>query len=151
MLDKLKEIIIHHEGKRSLVYDDATSISLTKGSTLKGYATIGVGRDISGFGLSEDEIHYLLDNDIKRCIEEIERQNFSWWENLNEVRKICIISQVFNMGLTRFLNFKNMIKALERKDYPRASIEMRDSLWYRQNTNRVEQLAVWMDCGHFPQ
>ena len=55
------------------------------------------------------------------------------------------------MGLTRFLNFKNMIKALERKDYARASIEMRDSLWYRQNTNRVEQLAVWMDCGQFPQ
>ena len=150
-LEKLKEIITEHEGRRSLVYDDATGKTLTKGSTLIGYPTISVGRELSGFGLSDDEMDYLLDNDIKRCIEEIERQNYSWWDDLNDARRTVIISQVFNMGLSRFRGFKRQIKALERKDFTRASEEMRSSRWYNQNTSRVESLAVWMDSGIIPE
>ena len=150
-LEKLKEIITEHEGRRSLVYDDATGKTLTKGSTLIGYPTISVGRELSGFGLSDDEMDYLLDNDIKRCIEEIERQNYSWWPGLNDARRTVIISQVFNMGLSRFRGFKKQIKALERKDFTRASEEMRSSRWYNQNTSRVESLAVWMDSGIIPE
>ena len=150
-IEKLKEIITEHEGRRSLVYDDATGKTLTKGSTLIGYPTISVGRELSGFGLSDDEMDYLLDNDIKRCIEEIERQNYSWWPGLNDARRTVIISQVFNMGLSRFRGFKKQIKALERKDFTRASEEMRSSKWYNQNTSRVESLAVWMDSGIIPE
>ena len=150
-IEKLKEIITEHEGRRSLVYDDATGKTLTKGSTLIGYPTISVGRELSGFGLSDDEMDYLLDNDIKRCIEEIERQNYSWWDDLNDARRTVIISQVFNMGLSRFRGFKRQIKALERKDHTRASEEMRSSKWYNQNTSRVESLAVWMDSGIIPE
>ena len=150
-IEKLKEIITEHEGRRSLVYDDATGKTLTKGSTLIGYPTISVGRELSGFGLSDDEMDYLLDNDIKRCIEEIERQNYSWWPGLNDARRTVIISQVFNMGLSRFRGFKRQIKALERKDFTRASEEMRSSKWYNQNTSRVESLAVWMDSGIIPE
>ena len=150
-IEKLKEIITEHEGRRSLVYDDATGKTLTKGSTLIGYPTISVGRELSGFGLSDDEMDYLLDNDIKRCIEEIERQNYSWWPGLNDARRTVIISQVFNMGLSRFRGFKKQIKALERKDFTRASEEMRSSRWYNQNTSRVESLAVWMDSGIIPE
>ena len=64
---------------------------------------------------------------------------------------MVIVSQVFNMGLSRFRKFKNQIKALENDDFTRASEEMRDSKWYQQNTNRVEELAVFMDSGINPK
>jgi lysozyme len=51
--------------------------------------TIGVGRNIDkvgGIGLSDDEIDYLLSNDIKRVIAELIRA-FPWYSELDEVRK----------------------------------------------------------------
>tara|TARA_R110000824_G_scaffold42444_1_gene124943 strand:- start:313 stop:786 length:474 start_codon:yes stop_codon:yes gene_type:complete len=150
-LEKLKEIITEHEGRRSMVYDDATGKTLTKGSTIIGYPTIAVGRELSGMGLSDDEIDFLLENDVKRCIKEIERQKYSWWPGLNDVRKMVIVSQVFNMGLSRFRKFKKQIQALENDDYTTAGYEMRDSRWYSQNTSRVESLAVWFESGIIPE
>jgi lysozyme len=51
-----------HEGVRSKVYLCSA-----------GYETIGVGRNISesGMGLSDDEVDYLLENDIERVIKEL--------------------------------------------------------------------------------
>ena len=47
---------------------------------------------------------------------------------------------MFNMGRTRLGKFKNFRKALEAKDWKQASIEGKDSLWYRQVTNRADRL-----------
>jgi hypothetical protein len=65
LIDQLKV----HEGSRTHAYDCPA-----------GYITIGVGRNIDpngGLGLSEDEINYLLRNDIERCYRELDR--FSWF------------------------------------------------------------------------
>ena len=150
-IEYLKKLLREHEGVRSLVYQKTKGKPLTKGDTCIGFPTIAVGRELSDMGLSDDEIDYLLENDVKRCIEEIERQHYTWWPGLNDVRKMVIVSQVFNMGLSRFRKFKNQIKALENDDFTRASEEMRDSKWYQQNTNRVEELAVFMDSGLNPK
>ena len=62
MTEKLLEMLKRHEGVRSHVYLCSA-----------GYETIGVGRNISksGMGLSEDEVNYLLENDIERVIKEL--------------------------------------------------------------------------------
>ena len=54
-MSKLIEMLKLHEGVRSKVYMCSA-----------GYETIGVGRNIaeSGLGLSDDEIDYLLNNNI---------------------------------------------------------------------------------------
>ena len=61
-MNELIEMLRRHEGVRDKVYLCSA-----------GYETIGVGRNISedGLGLSEDEIDYLLNNDIKRVREEL--------------------------------------------------------------------------------
>ena len=70
-----------HEGVRSKVY-----------MCSEGYETIGVGRNIaeSGLGLSDDEIEYLLANDIRRVREELDETYF-WFAALNEARKDAMI------------------------------------------------------------
>ena len=61
-MQKLLEMLKRHEGVRSKVYLCSA-----------GYETIGVGRNISntGMGLSDDEVDYLLENDIARVIKEL--------------------------------------------------------------------------------
>jgi GH24 family phage-related lysozyme (muramidase) len=75
-----------------------------------GYETIGVGRNISesGLGLSDDEIEYLLVNDIRRCRKEL-TQEYEWFSSLDSVRQDAIIDLSFNLGQTRLRTF---VKAL---------------------------------------
>ena len=61
----LKRMLKLHEGVKRHVYLCSA-----------GYETLGVGRNVSqsGLGLSDDEIDYLLDNDIKRVTEELSKE-----------------------------------------------------------------------------
>ena len=51
---------------------------------------------------------------------------------------------VFQLGTTGVRKFRNMLDALESRDYKRASAEMLDSRWHAQTTNRCESLAKIM-------
>ena len=47
---------------------------------------------------------------------------------------------MFNMGRTRLSKFKKMHAAILEGNWTEAAKEGRDSLWYRQVTNRAERL-----------
>ena len=122
----LRELIKLHEGVESHAY---------KCSQNK--ITIGVGRNIdpTGIGLSPDEIDYLLDNDIDRCITELDQ--FSWFENLSETRRFAVIDMCYNLGITRFKGFKKAIAAMSISDFDTAADEFFDSRWAKQVGNRA--------------
>lgn len=112
-----------------------------------GYETIGVGRNIadSGIGLTDEEIDYLLTNDIERCYKELDV--FQWFTDLDEVRQFAIVDMCFNLGLTRLLKFRNMISALENKDYDEAAEQALDSAWASQVGNRAHTIAAILRTG----
>lgn len=109
-----------------------------------GYLTIGVGRNIEERGLSDDEIDFLLDNDINIVVDELGR-TYDWFFDLSEVRQRVVADMVFNLGLPRFAQFKNMIAAIEAEDYVQASNEMMDSRWAQQVGLRASRLAEMME------
>ena len=111
-----------------------------------GYLTIGVGRNIEERGLLDDEIDFLLDNDINIAIDEV-AATYDWFFNLSEVRQRVIIDMVFNLGLPRFAQFRNMIAAIEAEDFVQASNEMMDSRWAQQVGLRASRLAEMMETG----
>jgi len=111
-----------------------------------GYLTIGVGRNIEERGLSDDEIDYLLDNDIQIVIDEL-ADTYDWFFDLSEVRQRVVADMVFNLGLPRFAQFKNMIAAIEAEDYVQASNEMMDSKWAQQVGLRASRLAEMMETN----
>lgn len=134
-MTSLVGMIIRHEELRLFPYK-CTSRKLT----------IGVGRNLDDNGISEDEAMYMLRNDLSRCMIEA-RGALPFFDTLLDARQDVIINMVFNLGLTKFLRFKKMIKALEDKNYDKASEEMLDSKWAKQVKGRAIELAQIMSTG----
>jgi lysozyme len=144
----LIDMLIRHEGLRLKVYDDANGSPLIPGYTLKGHATIGVGRNVEHVGITKEEALDLLMNDIRRCEKEAVAA-FPWYIDLDSTRKDVIISMVFNLGLTRLMGFRKMIKAMEDKNYEEAADQMLDSVWAEQVGKRAEELSRMMRLGKY--
>ena len=139
MTDKLLEMLKRHEGVRSHVYLCSA-----------GYETIGVGRNISksGMGLSDDEVNYLLENDIARVIKELSSE-YPWFNDLDDVRKDAMIDISFNLGATRLRGFKKALAAMEVADYTLAAKEFLDSKWSRDVKGRAHELASMIATGEY--
>lgn len=126
------------EGVRRSAYQDT-----------EGYWTIGVGRLIDarlGGGLSDDEISYLLTNDIQRVTADLDRA-LPWWREMNEPRKEVLANMAFNLGIGGLQKFKRTLALLRRGDYGAAAQEMQRSLWARQVGQRAVRLADQIAIG----
>ena len=111
-----------------------------------GYLTIGVGRNIEERGLSDDEIDYILNNDVDIAASEL-ASTFDWFAGLDDVRMRVVVDMVFNLGMPRFKQFQNMLAAIEAQDWPEAAAQMMDSRWAKQVGARAERLRDMMETG----
>jgi lysozyme len=139
----MKELIdrlIVAEGKRKSAYQDSL-----------GYWTIGIGRLIDkrlNAGLSEDEMLYLLNNDIAQARAELE--TFSWFTRLDPVREEVLIELHFSMGLEHLLEFHSMLNFIEQGYYLNAATQLMKSLWARQvGQHRAKDLANRLATGKY--
>lgn len=138
-MSKLIEQLKRHEGVRTHAYKCSANM-----------ITIGVGRNIDedgGLGLSDDEIDYLLANDIKRCKQELVA--LSWFVDLDEVRQDALINLCFNLGLTRLLGFRNAMAAMAEGDYEKAADEFLDSRWATQVGQRAIEVTNMIRSGSY--
>lgn len=114
-----------------------------------GYLTIGVGRLIDkrkGGGLSDDEIDYLLSNDIDRFEKQV-IDALPWYGKLDDVRQRVLVNMAFNMGIAGLLGFKNTLAMIERGDYAGAAKGMLASKWATQVGDRAKRLSKMMETG----
>jgi len=129
-----------HEGVEAYAYTDSV-----------GKITIGVGRNIDpnqGLGLTNEEINFLLYNDIDRVEHEL-AANFEWFLELNDARYDAMINICFNLGLPRMLKFKKALAAMEGEDYKLAAIEWLDSRWADQVGQRAIELSLMIETGEY--
>jgi lysozyme len=149
MIDKqkLRAQLSLHEDRRKFVYDDATGKSIDEAHFVRGKPTVGVGRNLADRGLSDDEIDYLLDNDINDCI--AEAQKFRWFEALNPVRQAAVTELVFNLGMTRLSGFKKFLNFMNEHRYTHAAGELKNSLWYQQVKGRGDTLINQIITGEW--
>ena len=136
-LTNLVDTLARHEGVRRLVYEDSL-----------GVLTIGVGRNLQDVGLSDDEIYYLLKNDIRRCETELDNA-FRWYKDLDQVRQEAMINLCFNVGITKLRKFKLALRAMEARDYNDAADEFLDSLWATQVGQRAVEVAEMIRTGNY--
>lgn len=114
-----------------------------------GYWTIGVGRLIDkrkGGRLSDDEIDYLLTNDIADVETDLD-EHLVWWTTLDPVRQRVIANMCFNLGIAGLLGFKNTLKAVRERRWDDAAKGMLASKWAKQVGKRAERLAKMMRTG----
>lgn len=131
-IDLLVEELERDEGKKNFPYRDT-----------EGLLTIGVGRNIQQCGISDDEIAYLLKNNIAEVAADLDR-SLPWWRNISEERQRVLANMCFNMGIDRLLGFKNMLAATQSGDYKTAASEMMDSQWAKQVGDRAKRLEQMM-------
>jgi lysozyme len=139
-MEKLLEMLKRHEGVEHHIYRCSA-----------GFWTLGVGRNVDpqgGLGLSDDEVDYLLENDIVRVIKELSSE-YPWFKDLDDVRKDAMIDISFNLGATRLRGFKRALAAMEVADYKMAAKEFLDSKWSRDVKGRATELCYMIEMGSY--
>jgi len=138
-MGQLIEMIKRHEGVKDKVYKCS-----------QGYETIGVGRNISdsGLGLSQDEIDYLLHNDLERCDMEL-KDSYYWYGGLNKARRDAMVDICFNLGITRLRGFVKALEAMSREQFDIAAAAFMDSLWGKQVGCRAEEVTEKIRTGEY--
>ena len=139
-MEKLLAMLKRHEGVESHAYECS-----------EGKITVGVGRNIDaegGIGLSEEEIDFLLQNDIQRCIVELSSE-YDWFRDLDDVRKDAMVDIAFNLGITRLRLFKRALAAMAVGNYKDASTEFLDSKWAKQVGSRALELTDMIASGEY--
>lgn len=136
-MDALTKLLLKHEGLRLKPYKCPAD-----------KLTIGIGRNLEDVGITTEEAFFLLANDLKRTNQECVDQ-FPWFKSLSQTRQDVVVSMVFNMGLTRFKTFVNMIAALQNGNFSKAAGEMLSSKWCEQVPVRARELALMMKSGFY--
>ena len=96
-----------------------------------------------GTAVSEDRVNECFARDVDVVLEECKKLLPSF-EVLPEEVQLIIANMMFNMGRPRLSGFKNFLAAIALQDWHTASVEMVDSRWYQQVTNRAERLVKRM-------
>jgi len=133
----IDDTLRRHEGVERFVYEDTL-----------GNATIGVGRNIEpgGKGLSDDEISYLLLNDVQEVIADL-RSLLPDFDTLSSRRQLALISMRFQLGPVKFRKFEYTLDKIRARAFDLAAGGMRASLAYKQTKSRWEELAEWIHNG----
>jgi lysozyme len=139
-MDELTQRIKLHEGFDPSAYKDSL-----------GYLTVGYGCLIDkrkGGRLSQAACDFILSEQINEARNELLSQSF--YKYLDAVRQDALTELVFSMGLSNLLMFKNMLNALQVKDYMRAAEELKDSLWASQvGSARTNDLVYRVAYGRY--
>jgi lysozyme len=144
-VDAIYEQLKIDEGVEYVIYEDHL-----------GYPTFGVGHLILesdpecgqpvGTPVNEERVRACFERDLDLAISECHglygERDFRDFPS--EVQEI-LVNMMFNMGRPRLSKFKNFNAALAANDWSKAAAEGRDSLWYRQVTNRAERLMTRME------
>ena len=137
-MENIIRLLRRHEGVEPYAYKDHL-----------GYITVGVGRCLEkdvGMGLTDDEIDYLLRNDIVRVQEELSEE-YDWFADLDQVRQEAMINLSFNLGATRLRGFRNALAAMAEEDYETAANEFMDSKWSSQVGRRAYEVTQMIRTG----
>ena len=136
-LNKLQKQIMFEEGVKYEIYNDHL-----------GYKTFGVGHLVRatdpenemevGTKVSKMRVAECFEADLYVAMNDMEK--FTEGMEVDDNIKECVTEMVFQLGLPRLNKFKKFKQALLDGDIETAQAEMKDSLWYRQTTNRAERL-----------
>jgi lysozyme len=136
-LNELQKQIMFEEGVKYEIYNDHL-----------GYKTFGVGHLVRasdpenemeiGTKVSKIRVAECFEADLYVAINDMEK--FTEGMEIDDNIKECVTEMVFQLGLPRLNKFSKFKQALLDGDIKTAQAEMKDSLWYRQTTNRAERL-----------
>ncbi len=136
-LTKLTKQLILHEGLRLKMYVDSV-----------GKVTIGVGHALKDVGLTHDQVMMILSNDIANTVNFL-NAHLAWYVTLDDVRQRALADLTFDL-MSRVLDFKKMLTAMQAKDWNVAADELLASKFAQQTGQRAKDLASMIRTGMDP-
>ena len=142
LLEQIKEDLIRHEGYKEEIY-----------LCSEGIPTFGIGHAVKetdmeytwpvGSPVEKERIDAVFILDCEDAVNDIEHLISDVSSHSDQCIRV-LVNMAFNLGRTRLSRFKNMLAAVEAKDYEKASEEMKDSRWYGQVGRRSVELVEMM-------
>lgn len=111
----------------------------------EGYPTIGIGTRIGpkGANIDQYEIEVDLDTAYRWLSRDLIVNGFSiegrFNLNTTEPRCVIITSMIYQLGINGFSKFKKTIQLMGSGLWEKASVEMIDSRWAKQCSNRAKR------------
>ncbi len=116
----------------------------------EGYPTAGIGHLLTewdeeyydkpiGTPVPEEKVQEWFINDVQTAINDC-NDIFNSFEKLPEDIQHVLINMSFQLGKPRLSKFRRMIAAVEMEDYREMALQMEDSRWFKQTTNRAQRL-----------
>ena len=96
-----------------------------------------------GTVISPERVAIWFDQDIQITLDDC-RKVFDDWDSMNEEVRLICCNMMFNLGYPRFCKFKLMIQAIKDGDHIEAAVQMKQSRWHKQVTNRADRLISRM-------
>jgi lysozyme len=141
-IDKLREELKIDEGCKYEIYLDHLGLPTFGIGHLVLNSDMEYGQEV-GTPVSEDRVNECFAKDVETVLSE-SLQLYPNFKVLPEEAQLIIANMMFNMGRPRLSKFKGMKAAVDAGDYHRAAVEMVDSRWYQQVTNRADRLVARM-------
>ena len=142
LTDRLREELKIDEGCKYEVYLDHL-----------GLPTFGIGHLITdkdpehqmgmGTPVNEIRVNEAFEQDVHVTLGEC-RKLFDDWDNLPEEVRLITANMMFNMGRPRLSGFKKFRAAIANNDWQECAVQMEDSRWHKQVTNRANRLISRM-------
>ncbi len=96
---------------------------------------------LDGKALSNDQVDYLLDQDVGRVITGLDH-GLPWWKSRDDDVRRGMANMAFQLGVHGLEKFKGMLGCLQAGDYAGARAKALDSLWARQTPERAERVTA---------
>jgi len=136
----LKRQLTSDEARKSYLYDDATGKRITKGTTVIGHPTWGIGFDCDALDFTDDAIDAQFQAVLTRTINEIVAA-LPWVAQLPSGPFRAIVDVAYNTGLNGLLEFHLMLGYAQKGDYLNAAQELIHS---KLAPLRAQRLAALM-------
>jgi len=134
-LYRIEEQLVKHEGEKLTAYFCPA-----------GKLTIGCGRNLEGKGISREESRFMLQNDIRECVDDLQGHIFpGQFDDFPENIQHVLTDMRFQLGHVGFRRFKKMIVAFQRLNLEEAVKQMKDSRWYHQVPARAGNLIKMVE------
>jgi len=142
-IEQLREELKEDEGCKYEIYLDHL-----------GLPTHGIGHLITewdeeygkevGTPVSEERVNNCFQTDVHGTIEECKKL-FDTFDDLPEEVQLILCNMMFNMGRPRLSKFVKFRAAIDSNDWLECAIQMEDSRWHKQVTNRANRLIKRME------
>lgn len=133
--DILKAQLVIDEGDRDFPYKDTVN-----------NLSIGIGRNLTSVGISQDEKELMLANDVGRA--EVAAVNiFPAFYSLSDNRKAALANLAFNMGQATLATFTGFVGLVNAGSWDAAADDLLGTKYAQEVGARAQRIAALLRSG----